>query len=127
MLDFVGNGVELRAQGQWLSGYAPVIAPASYPDFYADYVNRTDTDVDAAEINDYLASVEDKLSEQFVAVLYYFPGKVNDELIAVATDNREAYAERFGEGNFGAFTGWVTMIKFSRAVEADDEAAFARA
>ncbi|MEL6357777.1 MAG: thioredoxin family protein [Bacteroidota bacterium] len=127
VLDFVGEGVELSAQKKWLSGYAPVIDPASYPDFYADYVNRTDTDVDAAEINDYLASVEDKLSEQFVAVLYYFAGKVNDELIAVATDNRETYVERFGEGSFGAFTGLISMMKFDQAVKADDEAAFARA
>jgi len=127
VLDFVGEGVKLRAQGQWLSGYAPVIDPASYPDFYADYVNRTDTDVEPAEINDYLASVENKLSEQFVAVLYYFATEVSDEWIAEVTDNRETYAERFGEGSFGAFTGWVTMMKFGRAVKADDEAAFARA
>jgi len=127
VLDFVGEGVKLSAQKKWLSGYAPVIDPASYPDFYADYVNRTDTDVDAAEINDYHASVEDKLSEQFVAILYYFAGKVNDELIAVATDNRETYVERFGEGSFGAFTGYVSMMKFDRAVKADDEVAFAQA
>lgn len=127
VLDFVGEGVELSERGEWLSGYAPTIDPASYPDFYADYVNRTDTDVDPAEINDYLASVEDKLSEQFVAVLYYFASSVSDELITVATDNRETYAERFGENSFGAFTGYVSMVKFNRAVKADDEAAFARA
>ncbi|MFK7971789.1 MAG: thioredoxin family protein [Bacteroidia bacterium] len=127
VLDFVSKGVELSERGQWQSGYAPVIAPASYPGFYVDYVNRTDTNVDAAEINNYLASVEDKLSEQFVAVLYYFASKVNDELIAVAMDNREAYIERFGEGNFGAFAGRVSSMKFNRAVKADDEAAFARA
>ena len=127
VLDFVGEGVKLRAQGQWLSGYTPEIDPASYPGFYADYVNRTDTDVDAAEINDYLASLEDKLSEQFVAVLFYFAGKVNDELIAKATDKKETYVERFGENSFGAFTGMVSMMKFDRAVKADDEAAFAQA
>lgn len=127
VLEFVGEGVELRVQDKWLSGYAPTIDPASYPDFYADYVNRTDTDVDPAEINDYLASVEDKLSEQFVAILFYFASRVSDELLTVATDNRETYAKRFGEDSFEAFTGWVAMIKFDQAVEADDEAAFARA
>jgi len=127
VLDFVGKGVELSERGEWLSGYAPTIDPASYPVFYTDYVNRTNTNVDPEEINDYLASVEDKLSEQFVAVLYYFPGAVHDELIAVAMDNREAYIERYGEGNFGAFTGRVSSMKFNRAVEADDEAAFAQA
>ncbi|MEM1283009.1 MAG: thioredoxin family protein [Chlamydiota bacterium] len=127
VLDFVGEGVKLRAQGQFLSGYAPTVDPANYPGFYADYVNRTDTKVDPAEINDYLSSVEDKLSEQFVAVLYYFPGKVNDELVTVAMDNRETYIERFGEGNFRAFTGRVSSMKFNRAVKADDEAAFAQA
>lgn len=127
VLDFVGEGAELRAQGQWLSGYAPTIDPASYPAFYADYVNRTDIDVDAAEINDYLASVEDKLSEQFLAVLYYFAEEVNDELIAVAMDNRETYAERFGESGFMAFTEYAAMNKFNQAVKAGDEAAFAQA
>ena len=125
--DFVGKGVELREQGKWLSGYSAVIDPATYPDFYADYVNRTDTDVDAAEINDYLASVKDKFSEQFVAVLFYFAPEVSDEMIAVATDNRETFVERYGEGSFGAFTGLASMIKFARAVKANDEAAFARA
>lgn len=122
--EFVSEGQQLRKAGKIVSGYTPTIDPASYPAFYKDYVNRTDTDVDANEINNYLLSVEDKLSESFTSVLFYFVFETTDAVTDIVLNDKAAYAERYGMSTLESFTSMVMLRKFSAAVENQDEAAF---
>ena len=45
VLDSVAEGRRRAAAGQHVLGYAPEIDPATYPEFYVAYVERTDTDL----------------------------------------------------------------------------------
>ena len=97
VMAFANEGLGLNEKGKILAGYSGEIDPSVYPGFYVDYVNRTDTDVDSSEINNYLSLAKDILSEQYFSTLLYFATFASDEIANATSENRDDYMARYGE------------------------------
>ena len=127
VLDFVAAGKSLAAAGAYLSGYAVEADPDGYPDFYVDFVERTDTDVDPAEINAYLHSVADPLAATYFATLAYFGFSADSTVAERALSHASQYRERYGETAASALMSTLAYAAYERAIARDTPAAFADA
>lgn len=128
VLNYTTNGTKLAAAGQRLPGYSNEINPEEYPAFYRDYVNRTNIKPDSAEYAAYWAADHDVFSEAYYSTMYYFsvngvPAEVADN----ALNNRDKYAELFGEGTIATAIFFHAYGKLSKAAKAQDPAALAAA
>jgi pentatricopeptide repeat protein len=120
VLTFIDESKEKNARNEIMLGYSADIDPTIYPDFYTDYVNRTDTDIDAAEINAYLNSAEDPLSEPYFATLLYFANMVSEEVSDRAVTNKDEYIRRYGTTDVETMLYFFVNGRFRRAMEYSD-------
>ena len=127
VLAFMDESVGLQAAGRTLPGYTNEISVVDYPDFYIDFVNRTDTKTDSVEMNTYMRSTEDILSEHYFSILLYFAGEMPDDIAELALANREQYVELYGTLDVDILMYFLTSGKFDRAIEETDQKKYERA
>lgn len=127
VVKFVDESTELSKNKKTVAGYSGDIDPTIYPDFYADYVNRTDTKVDPMEVNTYLESLDDIYAENYFSVLLYFAGKVNNSIADRTLEHKDKYIALYGETDLGMLLSFLTSGRFNRAIEQDNQAEFDQA
>jgi thiol-disulfide isomerase/thioredoxin len=120
VLGFVAESSERNENNDILPGYSADIDPTSYPAFYVDYVNRTNTDLDATGINNYLRSAEDPLSEQYFSVLTYFAGMAANEVADAAITRKDEYTERYGTTDVEIMLYFFVNGRFRQAMQHGD-------
>ncbi|MGB3801498.1 MAG: thioredoxin family protein [Lewinella sp.] len=111
-----------------LAGYSNHIDENGYPQFYIDYVDRTNTRIDSAEFQAYWATERNIFSEEYFSTLYYFasndiPAAVGDRFLQY----REVYTTLYGSLDVGIALMFMTFHRFEAAVEARNGEAFAQA
>ncbi len=127
VLRFVDEGLALRDEGKFLNGYATEIDASQYPRFYVDFVNRTNTKVNAEEATAYFNSAKDRMAEPFFATLVYLGEHTDNALALNILGNRLAYNEAFGEVNADVAFYSVTQGIFDRALEEPTSDAYDKA
>lgn len=127
VIEFINAGVELSKEGTIIKGYSNKINPALYPDFYVDYVNRTDTDLDSTELNTYLSAADDVFSEQYFATLLYFASDAHDGIADATLENQDKYSALYGKDNVELLTYFLARGKFKRAIVKKSQADYNQA
>ena len=67
VIEFTDESIELNKENKILAGYSNKIISSKYPEFYIDYVNRTNTKINKSELSSYLNNTSDKFSEEYFA------------------------------------------------------------
>ena len=102
-----------------LAGYSNHIDVPGYPQFYIDYVDRTNTKIDSAAFQAYWATERNIFSEGYFSTLYYFasndiPESVGDRFL----QHKEVYTTLYGSLDVGIALMFMTFHRFDAAVEA---------
>jgi thiol-disulfide isomerase/thioredoxin len=86
----------------------------TYPKFYEDYVFRTNTKLDEAELKKYWETTCNRFSEVPFAILSYFeqPDEINDFFF----ENKRKYEELYGKLDIDFLQGRITGMKFFAAI-----------
>ncbi|MEM6770921.1 MAG: hypothetical protein AAF597_10080, partial [Bacteroidota bacterium] len=127
VLSFTETADSLNTAGSYLTGYATTIDRSIYPDFYANYVNRTDVDVEPAEINEFLLNSNDPYGEAYFVTLMYFGMEAADGIISQALSARSEYDRRYGAGELDLLIDFSIMGKFRRALDTGSQEDFDKA
>ncbi|MEL7162347.1 MAG: thioredoxin family protein, partial [Bacteroidota bacterium] len=127
VMDLVGEAMALKKKGQYIPGYSTKIDPTAYPDFYVDYVERTNIRVDSATVNKHLLSGDDIFEEPYFATLIYFGSKAGEEVANQTLKNREEYLRRYGADEVEMLLYYLSLGKINRAIAANDRKAFQEA
>jgi hypothetical protein len=131
---FASESVQLNNQGKALKGYSNRTEISEYPSFYADdYL--TPKSLKAAstpEFESYWKDDRNRFSEEYFSTLSYFadelPGPAADQLL----EDKDRYAELFGEQTVGYALWSASRGRFGSAVASrnmelfDQAAAFAK-
>lgn len=127
VMSFAGEGVALAEEGKFHTGYANTVDADAYPDFYREYVERTNTKVTPETIAAYLDADADRMGEVFFAVALYMGGDASEEVTDFFLANKDEYASRFGERNTNTALYMLANGKFARAITDLDSVAYATA
>ena len=74
VIEFTKESSALNAKNKIIKGYSNTIDITKYPQFYIDYINRTNTKIQASVVNEYWRSQKDVLSEEYFSTLLYKSG-----------------------------------------------------
>lgn len=124
---FVDQSVKLDKEKKYLAGYSAQIDPSVYPDFYANFMERTDTKVDSAEVNDYLSSTTEVLSEQYFSTLLCFYDELNDQNAERVLQRKDEYVTLYGDGDVSTLIYLIASGKFVRAISENNSAKYDQA
>lgn len=128
VLNFTERGLRLHRGDTVIAGYANRIDPSGYPQFYTDFVNRTNTDIDSADFKEYWDAERNVFSEEYFSTLVYFapmgiPDRVTDRLL----EHKEVYTTLYGTVDVGIALMFVSFKKLDAAVAGRDREKFAAA
>lgn len=127
VFEFINEGAKLNKAEKFVKGYSNEIDPTLYPDFYINYVNRTNTKLDSAELNDYLSATEDIFSEQYFATLLYFASDAHAGIADVTLKNQKRYTVLYGKDNIELLTYFLGVGKFKRAIAQNSQTEYDKA
>ncbi|QTD39133.1 thioredoxin family protein [Polaribacter batillariae] len=116
VLKFTNESILLNNKNKIIKGYSNKIDEAKYPQFYIDYVNRTNTKINPLELNEYWSSNKNVLSEQYFSTLIYFARDASDNVANKTLKNINAYKELYGNNDVEILMYFLTSGKFSRAI-----------
>ncbi len=116
VMDFTNEAINLNKGNKYLKGYSNTIEETRYPQFYIDYVNRTNTKPQTASIVDFLNSRPDFFKEEDFTPLFYFgqfaPANVGDIIVK----DKEKYFDLYGKQDVELLLFFITSGKFSEAI-----------
>jgi thiol-disulfide isomerase/thioredoxin len=124
---FNEESIALNRKNGIVKGYSNKIDENIYPKFYNDYVNRTNTNTDASELNEYWTNHTAIFSESYFAPLIYFASEASDEITNKTINNKEKYAALYGENSVNTMVIFLIYGKFDRAIEAESKSKFEEA
>ena len=124
---FSDKSIALNKENKIVKGYSNKIDATIYPTFYNDYVNRTNTNIDASELNEYWANHQDIFSEAYFAPLIYFASKASNEITNKTINNKEKYATLYSKSSINTMIIFLIYGKFDRAIEAKSKSKFEEA
>ena len=116
VLEFVKESIELGNNNEILKGYSNTVRVNKYPSFYAEFVNRTNLKFKPAQLDEYLKTSEDLLSEEYFATLSYFASDVSDTIAKATLENIEEYSKLYGKNNVETLMYFIVSGKFKRAI-----------
>ena len=116
VLDFSNESIILNKNNKVIKGYSNIIEAGNYPQFYVDYVNRTNTKKDTESINEYLNNEELVYSEEYFSTLIYFASEASDKITDKTIQLKETYTELYGKSDVELLFYFLTIGKFKRAI-----------
>ncbi len=123
VLNFTNESIELATQQHYLSGYSADIDPTPYPEFYKEYIERTNTKPDPNIMKAYWNQPIDKYSEHFFSTLFYFADEeIPLEVRSFLLDNKKKYETLYGETDVSILLYFMSMGELDRALESKKEA-----
>ncbi|SMG49270.1 Thioredoxin-like [Marivirga sericea] len=116
VMDFTNEAITLDKGNKYLKGYSNTIEETRYPQFYIDYVNRTNTKPQTSSIVEFLNSKTDFFKEEDFTPLFYFgqfaPANVGDIIVK----DKERYFDLYGKQDVELLLFFITSGKFSKAI-----------
>ncbi len=116
VIEFTDESIALNQENKLLKGYSNEINPLKYPDFYNEYINRTNTKINNSELSDYLTHTQDKFSEEYFSTLIYFghyaPASIGDMVL----ERKQKYIDLYGKKNVETLLYFLTSAKFNVAI-----------
>jgi len=126
LLEFTNKSIELNRDNKVLKGYSTKIDDSNYPLFYSDYVDRRNIKKDSSQINEYLLTEENTLTEEYFSTLIYFASDASDEVSDKILKNNEAYLELYGKLDVEILFYYLTVGKFRRAIAEKSQEKYAQ-
>jgi len=127
VLDFTQQTLEINKRNEYLKGYASSVRMSEYPQFYIDFVNRTNVRPKAEDILDFFESKENFLMEEDFSTLFYFaedsPSNVGDILL----EDRQNYIELYGELDLNMILYYIVSGKFGEAITENNKEKYGQA
>lgn len=124
VIEFTKESSALNAKNKIIKGYSNTIDITRYPQFYIDYINRTNTKIRTSVVNEYWRSREDVLSEEYFSTLLYFANEAADPIAEDALANKANYIELYGTTDVETLMYFLTSGKFKRAISEKDQQKF---
>lgn len=124
VIEFTKESSALNAKNKIIKGYSNTIDITKYPQFYIDYINRTNTKIQASVVNEYWRSQKDVLSEEYFSTLLYFANEAVDPIAEDALANKANYIELYGTTDVETLMYFLTSGKFKRAISEKDQQKF---
>lgn len=124
VIEFTKESSALNAKNKIIKGYSNTIDITRYPQFYIDYINRTNTKIRTSVVNEYWRSREDVLSEEYFSTLLYFANEAADPIAEDALANKANYTELYGTTDVETLMYFLTSGKFKRAISEKDQQKF---
>lgn len=124
VIEFTKESSSLNAKNKIIKGYSNTIDITRYPQFYIDYINRTNTKIRTSVVNEYWRSREDVLSEEYFSTLLYFANEAADSIAEDALANKANYIELYGTTDVETLMYFLTSGKFKRAISEKDQQKF---
>lgn len=121
VIEFTKESSALNAKNKIIKGYSNTIDITKYPQFYIDYINRTNTKIQASVVNEYWRSQKDVLSEEYFSTLLYFANEAADPIAEDALANKANYIELYGTTDVETLMYFLTSGKFKRAISEKDQ------
>ncbi|PQJ79660.1 thioredoxin family protein [Polaribacter porphyrae] len=116
VLDFKNESIVLNNQNKVIKGYSNDIDATKYPKFYVDFVNRTNTKLNPADLNEYWVTHKNKFSEEYFSTLTYFGGQTSKEIAYTVLNNKEKYINLFGETDVKKLMFSIAFGRFDEAI-----------
>lgn len=92
VLEFTQQSIDLHKEDKFITGYSNKIVLENYPQFYIDYVNRDNTDVEESEeFKNYWASAKDPISEEYFSTLIYFASDAPPSVADISATYKTQY------------------------------------
>lgn len=121
-IEFTEEGLALQLDNNIIRGYSNHIKPDKYPDFYKNYINRTNTKIDTAELSNYFKNADDKFSEEYFSTLIYFGRDAPVRMANLVLENKEKYTQLYGKTDVETLLYFLSSAKFKLAIsELSDE------
>ena len=117
VLEFTQESIDLNSKNEVLTGYTNTIEVRKYPQFYIEYVDRTNTKFDSLEFMGFWKKEQDIFSESYFSPLIYFGREVPDSIADVTLKHKEKYFKAFGKLNSEILFYFLTTAKFDRAIK----------
>lgn len=121
VIEFTKESSALNAKNKIIKGYSNTIDITKYPQFYIDYINRTNTKIRTSVVNEYWRSREDVFSEEYFSTLLYFANEAADSIAEDALANKANYTELYGTTDVETLMYFLTSGKFKRAISEKDQ------
>ncbi|WP_299671454.1 thioredoxin family protein [uncultured Polaribacter sp.] len=127
VLKFANESIELNKASKIIVGYSNTIDVTQYPNFYVDYVNRTNTKVNPSELHAYFNSKKDILSEEYFSPLLYFARDVSDTIANITLKNQKKYVDLYGKTDVEILMYFLTSGKFEKAISEKNQVKYDKA
>lgn len=125
VFEFTNQSIERNVQNKFLKGYSNKIDISNYPNFYIDYVNRTNIKIDSVTIKNYFKGNHDMFSEEYFSTLLYFGSKnIPESIVDSVLKNKKKYIDLFGETDVEGLLFIFTRDKFDRAIAEKNQQKF---
>lgn len=116
VIEFTDESIALNKENKIINGYSNKISSAKYPEFYIDYINRTNTKIDDFELSDYLNNTQDKFSEEYFSTLMYFGRDAPVNIADMVLNNKLKYINLYGKQDVETLLYFLTSAKFNVAI-----------
>lgn len=121
VLAFAEESIALNKENKILKGYSNEINASSYPKFYVDYVNRTNTKINQSEVSSYFINTDDVFSEEYFAALIYFGREVPVNIADRILENKQKYISLYGQKDVETLLFFLVSARFSLANSEKDK------
>lgn len=116
VLEFTGESIVRFKENRIVKGYSNTIDPSNYPEFYINFINRTNTKVNSSEISNYLITTENKFSEEYFSTLIYFGRDAPVEIADYVLNNKQKYMNLYGKKDVEILLYFLSVAKFDTAL-----------
>lgn len=121
VLDFTQQTLEVNKRNEYLKGYANSVRVSEYPQFYIDFVNRTNVRPKAEDILDFFESKENFLKEEDFSTLFYFAEESSSNVGDILLEDRQDYIDLYGEQDLKMVLYYIVSAKFGEAITENNQ------
>ena len=127
VLDFTHQTLEVDKRNEYLQGYSNKVRVSQYPQFYIDFVNRTNIRPKAEDILDFFESKENFLMEEDFSTLCYFADESPSIVGDILLKDMQNYIKLYGEQDLSRALYLIASGKFGTAIAENNQEKYDRA
>ncbi|WP_084812045.1 thioredoxin family protein [Flammeovirga pacifica] len=121
VLEFTEQSVALNNQNEYIKGYSNTINKTKYPQFYIDFVNRTNIKPKTSDIVSFINSKENFFVEEDFTTLFYFGRKAPPSVGDIIARDKERYFDLYGKQDVEVLLYFIASAKFNEAIIENDQ------
>jgi len=121
VLDFTQQTLEVDKRNEYLKGYSNTVRVSQYPQFYIDFVNRTNVRPKAEDILGFFESKENFLMEEDFSTLCYFADESPSTVGDILLEDMQNYIELYGKQDLLRTLYIIASGKFGTAIAENNQ------